>query len=252
MIQLLILLAWAMLALGKYPPPAPPFIPARHTTPGSNFPILRIVCHSTVSPCVPGGARNIARYFQGTAAGGSAHYIVDPGETIQSVGDSKIAWHAPPNKGSIGIEHCDMPTLSLRRFFPRGIVPKGTLEGAVPADVADPNGGTHDHRAAGSRNPLRWMMPNYRRMFRRSARLAAELCLAYDVPPYWRGYRALRAGARGLTDHNQVSKAFGQSSHWDMGAWPRKAWCKRVRLEIEAIEERARDAERRAKENDPR
>lgn len=177
--------------------PVPPYLgPAAHTSPGSNLPVKRIVIHSTVSPCVPGGARSIAAYFRGESAGGSAHYVVDPGEVVQVVGDSVIAWHAPPNANSLGIELCDQPT-------------------------------TVDAK--------RWDDINHRKMLERAARLVAELCLAYDVPPYYVGIIRLKAGAHGVTTHNNVSKAFGQSTHWDPGTWPRRRFMRMVRAEVKAI-----------------
>src|SRR5690349_17271161 len=94
----------------KFRAPAPPYLgPAAHTSEGDNRPINRIVIHSTVSPCEPGGARKIAAYFRGRGSGGSAHYVVDPGEVVQVVYDGVIAWHAPPNAHSLGIEMCDIP-----------------------------------------------------------------------------------------------------------------------------------------------
>jgi hypothetical protein len=52
-----------------YPPPNPVYLgPAAHTSEGSNKPIDRIVIHATVSPCVEGGARNVARYFRSARA----------------------------------------------------------------------------------------------------------------------------------------------------------------------------------------
>ena len=91
-------------------PPAPKYIgPPAHFTEGSNKPILDITIHSTVSDCVPGGAEQIARYFTTQAAGGSAHYVVDPRDVIQAAWDSVICWHSPPNQHRIGIEMCDRP-----------------------------------------------------------------------------------------------------------------------------------------------
>src|SRR5690349_19390522 len=69
--------------------------------------VNRIVIHATVSPCVRGGATAVARYFQSAGAGGSAHYVVDPGEVVSCVKETVVAYHAPPNTGSIGIELCD-------------------------------------------------------------------------------------------------------------------------------------------------
>lgn len=196
------------------PPPAPPYLgPAHRWSKGNNKPIRRIVIHSTVSPCEPGGARNIARYFQSTTAGGSAHYVVDPGEVVQVVYDGVIAWHAPPNANSLGVEMCDVP-------------------GPVPQDKP----GTARYKAL--RRAWRWSRPEQRRMLKRTARLTAELCAAYDVPPVFLGARKLRAGRVGITTHANVSRAWRQSTHWDPGWWPRRRFMRLVRRELRAIRAR--------------
>lgn len=187
--------------MSKFPPPSPPYVgPAAHTSPGSNKPIKRVVIHSTVSPCEEGGARKIAAYFRHPSSGGSAHYVVDPGEVVQVVHDSTIAWHAPPNAGSLGIELCDMPSPTSAK---------------------------------------RWEDLDHRKMMERAAKLTAQLCLAYDVPPWFRTSVQLRLGMRGVTTHNMVSKAWGQSSHWDPGAWPRHAFMRLVRKQVRLIKRKA-------------
>jgi endonuclease/exonuclease/phosphatase family metal-dependent hydrolase len=181
----------------KYPAPTPPFLgPAAHTSGFGNKPIDRIVIHSTVSACVPGGARQIAAYFRSPSAGGSAHYIVDPGEVVQSVYDDGIAWHAPPNQHSIGIEMCDMP----------------------------------DGKSA-----ARWDDANHKAMLDRTAQLTAELCLAYDVSARFLTVDDLKAGRKGITTHNNVSQAFHQSTHWDPGAWPQDEFMRLVHKHIREI-----------------
>lgn len=185
-----------------YPAPSPVYLgPAAHTSAGSNKPIRRVVIHSTVSPCERGGARNIAAYFRGKSAGGSAHYVVDPGEVVQVVYDGVIAWHAPPNQHSLGIELCDYPDAT---------------------------------------SAARWADPNHQAMFARAARLTAQLCLAYGVRPWFVGRIGLRLGRTGVTTHNEVSQAFGQSSHWDPGAWPRRKFMRAVRREVKAIKKEKR------------
>ena len=180
-----------------YPPPSPPYLgPAAHTSAGDNKPIHRIVLHSTVSPCAPGGARQIAAYFRSPSAGGSAHYVVDPDEIVQVVKDSVIAWHAPPNSNSLGIEMCDMPNTT----------------------TAD-----------------RWNDAAHQKMLARVATLTAQLCLAYDVPAVFLTAADLQAGKRGITTHNNVSQAFHQSTHWDPGAWPQVKFMAAVRSEIARI-----------------
>lgn len=181
----------------NYPPPNPAYIgPPAHHGPANNKPVDRIVIHETQSPCERGAARATARYFQTTDRDASAHYVVDPGEVIQSTYDSVVAYHAPPNQHSIGVELCGF---------------------------SDPD----DKR--------RWLTSNRVAMRKRAQRLVAELCLAYGVPPYYRSARALRAGKRGVTTHRQVSDAWGQTSHWDPGAWPRLTFMRGVRAEVRAI-----------------
>jgi hypothetical protein len=195
----------------KPPAPSRPYTgPPDKRSAGSNKPIDRIVVHSTVSPCKPGGARDISRYFRSEQAAGSAHYVVDPAEAVQSAWDSVICWHAPPNRHSIGVEMCDMP-------------------GPVPGDSVSAA------RRKALRRVWRWRRPEQRDMLARTARLVAELCAAYDVPPRFVTATMLRKGMRGVTTHAEVSKAWKQSTHWDPGWWPRFAFMRRVRREHKAI-----------------
>lgn len=189
------------------PPPSPEYIgPPAHSSAGSNKPIYRIVIHSAVCPCEPGWAREIASYFMQPDAGGSAHYCVDPDEVIQSAWDSVIAWHAPPNPHSIGVEMCDTP-------------------GPVPNDPP------WTARFKALRKAWRWRKRNQQRMLRRTAQLTAQLCLAYDVPLRFIGRRKLQQGYHGITTHALVSKTWRQSTHWDPGWWPRRRFMKMVHEE---------------------
>lgn len=184
--------------MAKFKAPSPRYLgPAFHTTRGtSNKPIRRIVIHSTVGPTKAGSAEKIATYFKSSRSGGSAHYVVDAGGVVQVVFDSVVAWHAPPNRGSIGIEMCDNPH---------------------PSSTA------------------RWWEPDHTKMFAHTARLTAELCLAYNVRPWFVTAGRLRLGIKGVTTHAEVSKAWRQSTHWDPGAWPVKAFMREVRREIKLI-----------------
>lgn len=197
------------------PAPSPPYEgpPAHHSGRG-NKPVRRVVIHSTVSPCEPGGARDIAAYFRSERSGGSAHYITDPAETIQSGYDDLICWHAPPNPGTLGVEMCDIP---------------GPVPDDPPMSAA--------FKAA--RRMWRWTRRPQRAMLRRTAKLTAQLCLAYGVPVTFLTARQLRrAGAdraAGITTHANTSRAFKQSTHWDPGFWPRRAFMRMVRREAAAI-----------------
>lgn len=198
-----------------YPPPAPPVVGGhpRHHSGRGNHPINRIVIHSAVIPCEPGRARQLGSWNASGATRGSWHYAVDPAETIQCSYDSYICWHAPPNSHSIGIEMADLPS---------------------PWPTSRPRGW---FRALALR--WRWRGTNHRRMLDRTARLTAELALAYDIPIVWLRPRDLSAGRRGITTHAQVSAAWRQSSHWDPGAWPRRRFMRLVRTHADQIRRRA-------------
>lgn len=201
-----------------FKPPSPPYIgPPAHHSGNGNKPILRIVIHSTVSPCVRGGARSIANYFRSRSAGGSAQYVTDPYETIQAAYDSVVCWHAPPNPNTLGIEMCDIP-------------------GPVPGDKP----GTAAFKAA--KRAWRWNRKEQRLMLRRTAKLTAELCLAYDVPVRFLSPTVLRregTRAKGITTHANTSLAFRQSTHWDPGFWPRRWFMKLVRAEVARLKKEA-------------
>jgi N-acetyl-anhydromuramyl-L-alanine amidase AmpD len=163
------------------------------------------VIHCTVSPLVPGAARAVAEWFRNEDARGSAHYVVDARETLQVVYDDRIAWHAPPNEGSIGVELCDA---LLSREWDRV-------------------------------NAGRWKDADHRRMLRRAARLVARLCLAYDVPIERLDGVDLRAGRRGITGHADVAAAWNQSTHWDPGpAFPWARFIRQVRRQARKIQQK--------------
>lgn len=183
-----------------YAPPAPPMIIARWHG-GAQTPRL-IVMHSTVSPCRPGQARATAAYFAGLPGGrkASAHYVVDPAEVVQCVGDHTVAYHCGYNQDSIGVELCEYP----------------------------------------SWDRTRWDDEPHRQLEIRAARLVAELCLAYGIRPYFVGRLGLLLGRRGVTTHRAMSLAYQRSGHWDPGAWRRRRFMRRVRRQIARIEEELR------------
>lgn len=200
--------------MSTFPPPSPTYLgpPAKHSGMG-NKPINRVVIHSAVMPCEPGRARQLADMNRRGSGGGSWHYAVDPDETVQCSYDSVVCWHAPPNAHSIGIEMADHPE-------------------PLPATEGSP-------RWKMLRRSWRWSKPRHLRMLNRTARLTAELCLAYDLPIRFLSPDDLRAGARGITTHANVSKAWRQSTHWDPGYWPRYGFMTLVRRHARAIRKAA-------------
>lgn len=186
-----------------YPAPNPPYLgPAKFHGDADNKPIHRIVMHSTVGPTKAGSARGVAEYFRRIVTRpSSAHYVVDAAEVVQVVYDSVVAYHAPPNTGSLGIEMCDYPS---------------------------------------SINRLRWFGKDHRALLRNAARLVAELCMAYDVPAVLLKADDLLAGHRGITTHAAVRDAWHETDHWDPGSWPARKFIRLVRREIAAIERAAK------------
>lgn len=190
-------------------PPAPyGGVPARHSGEG-NKPIRRVVIHSAVMPCEPGRARQLAEWNAKGTTGGSWHYATDPAATFQCSWDSFVCHHAPPNAGSLGVEMADYP----------GQRPTGKTRAAL-------------HKL---RKVWRWARKPHRLMLARTARLTAELVVDYSLPVEFLSVRQLRAGQRGITTHDNVSKAWGQSSHWDPGWWPRRRFMRMVRREVANI-----------------
>lgn len=139
-----------------------------------------IVLHSMESSEKPTVAEAVAQWFAGSdAPRASAHYCVDNDSIVQSVKPEYVAWHAPgANRHGIGIEHAGRARQTKEDWFDEF-----------------------------SREMLE----------QQSAPLCAFLCKQWGVPPRFVDREGLKAGHPGVTTHNEVSQAFGKSSHWDPG-----------------------------------
>jgi hypothetical protein len=156
--------------------------------PGNLMP-TRVVIHATCpdlgypEASAAGQAASTAHYFDTAEARGSAHYVVDVAGEQHCVPDAHIAWHAPPNQHSIGIEVCGEATYTREQW----------LSPAVwPAVV----------RAAGR---------------------TAELCARFAIPAVRIGVPELHEGGHGICGHVDVSETWHQSTHTDPGPgfpWP--------------------------------
>lgn len=180
-----------------YPPPAPTYVgPVAHSSGNANKPINRLVIHCTAGSDAK-GSTGTAAYFRDPDAKGSAHYITDANLTLQSAFDSVVCWHAPPNPHSLGIEMC--------------------------CSLANDGLG-------------HWALTNHVAMMRRTAKLTAQLALAYNVPVVKLSVAEVAAGKRGICGHWDVSRAFGQSSHTDPEKYfPWGTFMTMVREEVAAI-----------------
>lgn len=155
------------------------FVQARNYTRGRTSSIDVLVIHTMENKENPDSAENIANWFAGSSAPeASAHYCIDANSVIRCVRDEDVAWHAPgANHDGIGFEHAGTARQTGRD----------------------------------------WEDEFSRAMLARSANLVAEKCAQYKIPPVWLYPADLQAGRRGITSHNNVSKAFGRSTHWDPG-----------------------------------
>lgn len=145
-----------------------------------------IVLHTMESPERVRTALNVAMWFAGDDAPmTSAHYCIDALEVIQCVLEEDIAWHARgANERSIGLEHA----------------------------------------GRASQSSLEWKDHYSMATLLRSIELSAEICRRWSIPAEYVGVQGLKAGARGITTHADVSRAFGKSTHTDPGPGFPLAW----------------------------
>lgn len=140
-----------------------------------------IVIHCMQWPERGNSAEWCGRFFaglEGKAPDASAHYAVDTDSIVECVPAERVAWHAPgANQQGVGIEHA---------------------------------GYARQSRAE-------WLDPYGRAMLDLSARLTAELCDHFGIPVECLDEDDLRGGLSGITTHEQVSLAFGKSTHMDPG-----------------------------------
>lgn len=157
---------------------------AAHDSGGGNKPIRRVVIHATCpgvgypKASKKGAASGTAKYFQMGSSGGSAHYIYDSSRHEEHcVPETIIAWHAPPNQHSIGIEICAEATYTRQQ----------------------------------------WLSPQVWPAVEEAAARTRDLCQRYDLPMRKLTVAQVRAGAEGVCGHVDVSNAFHQTDHSDPG-----------------------------------
>lgn len=145
-------------------------------------------------------AESAARYFTGPGAGGSAHLCVDDQHCFRCLPNNMVAWGAAS---------------------------------AIGANLY----GFHIEQAGFAKWSL-VLWTRHRDTLRRAAYKTALHCIAFEVPPVWRGANDLTHLLPGVTTHAQVSAASrvldpanaGRYSHSDPGLlWPRRLFMRYVR-----------------------
>jgi N-acetyl-anhydromuramyl-L-alanine amidase AmpD len=181
-----------------------PFVESPHVTKTRGRQIDLIVIHTMETDEKGETAENCALWFRNPAANVSAHYCVDANSIVQCVRDQDVGWHAPgANHDGIGIEHAGRAKQTGRDW-------------SDAYSVA---------------------------MLERSAELVADLCRTYRIPVTWLYAADLRAGKRGITTHDAVSKAFRRGSHWDPGTgFPVERYLSSVRANLGESARRRRPA----------
>lgn len=152
-------------------------IPSPNFRAGRIKPIRLIVLHTAETPCEDGRAVEIANYLARPTVQASAHYCVDPSETVQGVQEGDTAWAAPGgNADGIQIEQAGYAG--------------STDWGSAPAQ---------------------------KMIYEQLVPLVAGICQRHNIPVVALDTAAVAAGAAGITAHVCVSEAFRLSDHWDCG-----------------------------------
>jgi hypothetical protein len=154
------------------------FVQARYYRHAERKNIDNIVLHAAEDGEYWNSAEAIGQYFHiGPPKPASAHLGVDSDSIVRYVRDEDIAYHAPPNERSIGIEQA---------------------------------GYSKQTRAE-------WLDDYGQKMLRLVARLVAAESKKWAIPLVWLRPEDLRRNARGLCTHYDVTLAFGQTNHTDPG-----------------------------------
>lgn len=137
-----------------------------------------VVVHSAELPNKPKAAKAVANFFSRLETPASAHLSIDSQETYRSVADNDVAYAAP-----------------------------GANHNGLHAELT-----AYAHYSRGE-----WEQPLMIAMLQRAADAVREWCDKYDIPKTYISAEQLKSGQRGITTHNDVSKAFRRSTHWDPG-----------------------------------
>ncbi len=140
-----------------------------------------IVIHSAETPLKAGYANSIATNWFGKSATTSAHFMVDPVETIRMLSDNVVSYAVGPkaNGFTLNIEQAGYARLSRAEWT----TPDGLVQ----------------HRKVGA--------------------LVRELCDTRGIPLRWASDQQIRDAARGIPGgicfHNDIARVLGGTTHTD-------------------------------------
>lgn len=153
------------------------FVKARWFQHSDHRDIWWIGIHTMEAPEKGTTAEAVANYFATTNTRASAHYNIDSDSIVQSVRDNDVAYAAPgANRHGLHIEHAGYAAQS----------------------------------------PAGWDDQYSQDMLALSAKLVADKCREYAIPPIRLSPADLKAGLKGICGHIDFTKAFG-GSHTDPG-----------------------------------
>ncbi|MFI0265696.1 peptidoglycan-binding protein [Streptomyces luteogriseus] len=145
---------------------------------GRSVPIRLVVIHDMEAPEKSTTAEAVARYFAGGTVKASAHICVDNDSAVRCVNDNDRAWHAPgANSDGLGLE----------------------IAGYARQSRAE------------------WLDAYSKAALDQAAKVTADWCTKYDIPVRHLTLSEIKAGKKGIVGHVDVSKAYGQTDHWDPG-----------------------------------
>lgn len=137
-----------------------------------------IVIHTMEAPEGAATAEQIAAYFAKPSTRASAHVCADSDSLVRCVADQDTAWAAPgANANGLQLE----------------------LAGYAKQTAAE------------------WADAYSTAMLELAAQQCAEWVRKYGIPVRHLTVAELKAGRMGFVAHDDVSKAFGKSTHWDPG-----------------------------------
>lgn len=139
-----------------------------------------IVLHTAEAPCERGKALAVAQFLARPDIQASAHWVIDPFETVEQIAEADTAWAAPgANADGIQIEQCG-------------------FAGWTTADWAA--------------SPAQQMMRT------QLVPLLRDISNRWNIPLVPLTTAQIKDGtSRGVVTHVQINDAFGLSDHWDCG-----------------------------------